>query len=145
MTWIDLLWLALAAIGTPVAYIGYGFSMAADLADKQGRSPRHVYLVDLTIAMGVVLLDGLLNAVVYPFVCLDFRPSYAFRRIKVKGYSVWFFELMTERLSRYNEDPAEWWWRRKVSAFFAPFLDGKDKKGWHVRKPVDAHEQGPSR
>lgn len=138
MSWLDLLllWLALAAIGTPVAYIGYGFSMAADLADEQGRSPRHVYLVDLAIAMGFVLLDGLLNVVVYALLCLDLRPSYAFRRVTVKGYSIWFFELMTERFSRYNEDPAEWWWRRKVAAAFAPFLDGKDRKGWHIRKPA---------
>ena len=143
MIWLGLLfllWLALAVIGTPVVYIGYGFSMAADLADEQGRSPRHVYLVDLVIATVFVFLDGLLNAVVYALICLDPRPSYAFRRVMVKGYSVWFFELMTERLSRYNEDPAEWWWRRKVAAFFAAFLDGKDKKGWHIRKPAGVHQ-----
>lgn len=132
-------WLGLAVIGTAVMYIGYGFSMCADLADEQERTPRHVYRVDFAIAAAFILLDGLLNAVVYPFVCLDFRPSYAFRRVKVKGYSIWFFELMTERLSRYNEDPAEWWWRRKVAAAFAPFLDGKDKKGWHIRKPAGIH------
>ena len=135
MIWL-LCWLALAVVGTVVLYVGYGFTMAADLADEQGRSPRHVYLADATIATFFILLDGLLNAFVYSLICLDPRPSYAFRRVKVKGYSVWFFELMTERFSRYNEDSAEWWWRRKVAAAFAPFLDGKDRKGWHIRKPA---------
>ena len=138
MIWL-LCWLAFGVIGTVVLYVGYGFTMAADRADKDGLSPRHVYLVDLTIATVFVFLDGLLNAVVYALFCLDPRPSYAFRRVKVKGYSVWFFELMTERFSRYNEDPAEWWWRRKVAAAFAPFLDGKDRKGWHIRKPAGIH------
>ena len=142
MIWLGLFllcWLALAVVGTVVLYVGYGFTMAADLADEQGRSPRHVYLADATIATFFILLDGLLNSFVYSLICLDPRPSYAFRRVKVKGYSVWFFELMTERFSRYNEDSAEWWWRRKVAAAFAPFLDGKDRKGWHIRKPAGIH------
>lgn len=138
MIWL-LYWLAFGVIGTVVLYVGYGFTMAADRADEDGLSPRHVYLVDFCIASVFVLIDGLLNAFFYSFFCLDPRPSYAFRRVKVKGYSIWFFELMTERLSRYNEDPAEWWWRRKVAAAFASFLDGKDKKGWHIRKPAGIH------
>lgn len=132
--WLLYAWLAFGVIGTPVCYVGYGFSMCADLADEQNRTPRHVYYVDFFIATVFVLLDGLLNAVFYSFFCLDFRPSYAFRMVTVKGVSFPFFELMTERFSRYNEVPAEWWWRRKVAAFFAPFLDGKDRKGWHIRQ-----------
>lgn len=134
MTWL-LAWLAFGVIGTAVLYVGYGFSMCADLADAQKRTPRHVYVVDMFIATIFILLDGLLNAFFYSLFCLDPRPSYAFRMVTVKGLTFPFFELMTERFSRYNEAPAEWWWRRKVAAFFAPFLDGKDRKGWHIRKP----------
>lgn len=136
---IALAWLAFGVIGTVVLYIGYGFTMSAVTADDEGRSPRHVYWIDASIAWCFVLLDGLLNAFFYSFICLDLRLSYAFRMVTAKGVTFPFFELMTERLSRYNEDPAEWWWRRQVAAFFAPFLDGKDKKGWHLRKPAGIH------
>ena len=132
MSWL-LYWLTFGIVGTAILYVGYGFTMSAIDADKAGRTPRHVYWVDALIAWCFILLDGLLNAVFYTFFCLDLRPSYAFRLVTVKGVTFPFFELMTERLSRYNEDPAEWWWRRKVAGFFAPFLDGKDRKGWHLR------------
>lgn len=127
-------WLAFGIYGTYRVYVGYGFVMAAHRAEKEGRSPRHVYLVDSAIATKYIVWDGLLNAVFYSGLCLDRRFSNSFRMVTRWGVTFPVFELITERLSRYNEDPTEWWWRRKVAAFIAPFLDGKDPKGFHIRK-----------
>jgi hypothetical protein len=137
MSWLVYIasaWLVLAAIIPPVLYIGYGFAMAAKRAHDAGLSPSHVYRIDAALAVPVVLLDGVCNLLILPVVCLDFRPSYAFRKVQFKGYEFWFFELVTERLSRYNEDASEWAYRRWVAKTIAPFLDAKDPKGWHIRK-----------
>lgn len=136
MTWllyVFLGWLSFGIIGTAVLYVGYGFTMSAIRAEKDGLSPRHVYYVDAVIAWFFILLDGLLNAFFYSGFCIDPRPRFAFRTVTVRGVTFPFFELMTERFSRYSEKTDELWWRRKVALFFALFLDGKDPKGWHIR------------
>lgn len=130
-----LCWLVLALVGIPVLYMGYGFVTSAMRARdaKVNPSPDYVVKVDSVISTFFILLDGLLNVLVFPFLCLDFRPSMAFRLVTVKGYTFPWLELVTERLSRYNEDPTEWPPGRFVARLFAPFLDAKDPKGWHVR------------
>lgn len=128
-------WLMLAFVGIPVLYIGYGFVMSAIRARDSGDSPPHVVKVDSVIATAFTLLDGVLNVLVFPVLCLDFRPSMMFRMTTVKGFSFPLMELITERLSRYNEDPTERPYRRAVARVFAPFLDPKDHKGWHLRQP----------
>lgn len=139
MSWMYVVWawLVLAVVIPPVLYVGYGFAMAAKRANDAGLSPSHVYRVDAALAVPVVLLDGLCNFLILPVLCLDFRPSYAFRKVTFKGVTFPFFELVTERLSRYNEDAAEWSYRRWVARTVAPFLDAKDPKGWHIRKATN--------
>ena len=141
MSWLHLVaaWLACAVFGAVALYIGYGFAMAAMFArdKKVNPSPAHVVRLDVLIAMPVILLDGLYNAVVMSVLCLDFRPSMAFRQVTFKGVTFPFFELVTERLSRYNEDATEWRWRRFVARQTAQFLDAKDPKGWHIRKATN--------
>lgn len=138
MSWL-IGWLAFALIGAVLLYIGYGFAMSAQRArdDKANPSPGYVVKVDVTLAVPIVILDGLYNAFVMPVFCLDLRPRMAFRLITFKGVTFPFFELVTERLSRYNENPNEWligrWWAVKL----VPFLDQKDPKGWHIRKSTN--------
>ena len=133
MTWLYL-WLAFATFGALVLYVGYGFVMAAKRANDAGLSSITVYCVDAFLAFPVVILDGLYNDLVLPIVCLDLRPSYAFKTIQVKGVTVPVFELVTEKLSRYSEDKNEWRFRRFIAFQVAKFLDAKDPKGWHIRK-----------
>lgn len=122
----------------PVLYVGYGFVTSAMRARdaEVDPSPAYVVKVDSVISGFFILLDGLLNAVVFSVLCLDFRPSMAFRMVTAGGYTFPWFELITERLSRYNEDPTEWPPGRFVARVLAPFLDAKDPKGWHIRKPA---------
>ena len=134
MSWLLCIWLAFAVFGALFLYIGYGFVMAAKRANDAGLSPLHVVRVDSLLALPVVILDGLYNAFCLPVLCLDFRLSYAFKMLTVKGVTFPFFELVTERFSRYSEDKNEWRWRRWVALITAPFLDSKDPKGWHIRK-----------
>lgn len=131
------MWLAFATLGALVLYVGYGFVMAAKRANDAGLSSVVVYCVDAFLALPVVILDGLYNVLVLPVVCLDLRPSYAFKTIEVKGVTVPCFELVTERLSRYNEDKKEWRYRRFIAFQVAKFLDAKDPKGWHIRKAAN--------
>lgn len=137
MTWLYA-WLALAVVGIPVCYIGYGFVTSAIRARdaEVDPSPAYVVKVDSVISAVFITLDGLLNALVFPVLCLDFRPRMAFRMVTAGGYTFPWLELITERLSRYNEDPTEWPPGRFVARLFAPFLDAKDPKGWHIRKPA---------
>lgn len=132
MIWLCA-WLSLAVIGIPVLYVGYGFVMSAIRARDSGNSPPHVVKVDSVIATAFTLLDGVLNVLVFPVLCLDFRLSMMFRMTTVKGFSFPWMELITERLSRYNENPTERLYRRAVAQIFSPFLDAKDPKGWHIR------------
>lgn len=137
MTPLDILfifWVAFAMFGALALYIGYGFVMCAKRANDAGLSPSHVVRVDSLLALPVVILDGMYNALILPVLCLDFRLNYAFKMLTVKGVTFPFFELVTERFSRYSEDPNEWRWRRWVALTVAPFLNGKDPKGWHIRK-----------
>ena len=133
MTWIYA-WIAFATFGALVLYVGYGFVMSAKRANDARLSLPYVYCVDAFLSLPVVILDGLYNVLVLPVICLDFRPSYAFRTVQVKAFTLPFFELVTERLSRYNEDKTEWRYRRFIALHVAHFLDAKDPKGWHVRK-----------
>jgi len=134
LAYIAAAWLVLAVVIPPLLYIGYGFAMAA-IRDRDGKlSPPYVAVVDGVLAIPVVLLDGVCNFLILPIVCLDFRPTYTFRKVTFKGFTFPFFELVTERLSRYNEDATEWAYRRWVARSVAPFLDAKDPKGWHIRK-----------
>lgn len=137
LTWSVYAWLAFAILGGLVLYIGYGFVMVAVMArdKKEGASPAYVVKIDALLATPIVLLDGLYNAVVMPVLCLDLRLSMAFRKVTVKGVTLPFFELVTERLSRYNEAATEPRYRRWLARHIAQFLDAKDPKGWHVRKP----------
>lgn len=132
--YIAAIWLAFAIFGALSLYIGYGFVMCAKRANEAGLSPPHVYRMDSLLAIPVVILDGLYNVLVLPVVCLDFRLHYAFRRYQYKSVNLWLFELVTERLCRYSEDPDEWRLRRWIARTVAPFLDNKDPKGWHIRK-----------
>ena len=134
LVYIALAWLALAVIIPPVLYIGYGFVMAAKRAKDAGLSHPFVVAVDTVLATFCVLLDGVCNILILPVVCLDFRLSYAFRKVQFKGYEFYFLELVTERLSRYSEDATEWAYRRWIARTVALFVDAKDPKGWHVRR-----------
>ena len=133
--WLLVAWLAGHIIIPPLLYIGFGFVMAAKRANDAGLSRSYVFKIDAILAIPCVLVDGLYNAFWLPFVCLDFRPHYAFRMVTLKGVTFPFLELTTERLSRYNENANEWFIGRWWAAKLAPFLDPKDPKGWHIRKP----------
>ena len=137
MSWLTYLftaWLAFAVFGALALYIGYGFAMAALRAEEEGLSPAYVFRIDKLLALPIVLLDGLYNALVLPVLCLDFRLRMSFRRYQYKSVNLWLFELVTERFSRYSEDKNEWRLRRWIALTTAPFLDSKDPKGWHIRK-----------
>lgn len=120
-----------------VLYVGYGFVMAAKRAEKEGLSSPLVIKVDLVLAILATLLDGAYNAFWLPILCLDFRLNYAFKMITYKGVTFPFFEVATERLSRYNEQLDAWVWHKFVARHVKPFLDGKDPKGWHIRKALN--------
>ncbi len=131
--WLLISWLAGHIIIPPLLYVGYGFVAGAQWALIDGRSPPHVALVDKALSIPIVLLDGMYNAFWLPALCLDPRPHYAFRMVTFKGLTFPFFELVTERFSRYNEQPGAWRWHKFIARTVAPFLDGKDYKGWHLR------------
>jgi hypothetical protein len=128
-------WLALLGPGSVKMYIGYGFVMSAIAAQKSGKSDPWVVKLDTAIALYFIAWDALLNLVVYPVVCLDLRPKSLFKKVIYKGRTIYLPELITGRLSRYNEDPDEWQWRRAVANFGAGLLDGKDTKGDHITGP----------
>lgn len=139
MIWISIIlyvWLWSFVIVPPVLYVGYGFVMAAMRARDlpENPSPAWVVKIDAVIAGFFILLDGYYNAFCLPFLCADFRPSMAFRTVTRFGVTFPVFELMTERLSRYNENPTEWAYRRAYARALAPLLDAKDPKGWHLRQ-----------
>ncbi|MFN5348812.1 MAG: hypothetical protein ACK5A0_04645 [Polaromonas sp.] len=139
MNWLCI-WLIGHIVIPPVLYVGYGFVMSAVRDRDAGVSPRYVAVVDGVIAIPLVLLDGAYNALWLPFVCLDPRPHYAFRLVRFKGVMIPFFELATERLSRYNEQPSAWAWHKFIARKVAPFIDRKDPKGWHIRKAKQGAE-----
>lgn len=116
-------------------YIWYGSVMSSVRARdlKVNPSPSWVVKLDLALAIPAVLLDGYYNAFCMPFLCLDPRPRMAFKMITYKGVTFPAFELITERLSRYNENLSEWIVGRFWAKWIAPALDAKDPKGWHIR------------
>ena len=136
--WLLTAWLAGHVIIPPVLYIGYCAVSAMLYANQRkpedGKSPTHVLKVDTVLVVPIILLDGVYNALWLWLVCLDPRPVNAFRNVNVFGFEFKFFELATERFSRYSETPTEWRWRRWVAAETEKFLAGKDLKGWHIRK-----------
>lgn len=132
--WLLTAWLAGHIIIPPVLYIGYGFVMCAIRDRDAGWTPRYVAVVDGMLAIPLVLLDGLYNAFWLPALCLDLRLNYAFRMVTYGGVTFPFFELVTERLSRYNEQPDALRWHKFIARIVAAFLDRKDPKGWHIRR-----------
>lgn len=113
-------WLLLTILGIPILYVTYGFVMAAKRARDEKLSQRKVLIVDGSIAFLGVLLDAILNVVVFPILTLDFRKSTT-------------LTLVTGRLCAYNENPNERKFRRWYADVFAAFLDGKDPSGDHVK------------
>ena len=132
---IAMCWLVLALVGMPTLYILYGFVMSAIRSRNAGQSPRVVLLIDGGIAFVGVLLDALLNLLVFPVLCLDLRPSYLFKSVDFRGRRIYVPELVTGRLTRYNLDLSEWSWRRTVASLGGAFLDGKDPSGDHIKGP----------
>lgn len=124
LTYILYSWIALALIGIPVLYVGYGFVMSAQMASKkpegEGRTQRKVLFVDGFIALLFLLLDVILNVLVLSVLTLDFRWSKT-------------FTMITSRLSQYNTNPDELPYRQWYATFFAAFLDGKDYAGKHIK------------
>jgi hypothetical protein len=116
------LWLMFFLIGTFVLYIGFGFVMSAVSSKQKGKSQTVVYVIDIIISCFFLLLDVLLNVLVYPIVCLDLRPKNIFTTI-------------SHRMSRYNSDENEWHYRRVIASLFGAALDGKDPSGDHVKGP----------
>ena len=117
-------------------YIWYGSVMSSVRARdlKVNPSPPWVAKLDLALAIPAVLLDGYYNAFCLPFLCVDPRPRMAFKMLTYRGVTFPFFELMTERLSRYSEGKNEWVIGRMWARVITPLLDAKDPKGWHIRK-----------
>lgn len=134
LAYVAYYWLMLTIPLAFMLYGGYCAAMAFKRAKDAGLSDPHVFYTDTVLAIPVVLLDGAYNAFWMPILCFDLKPSNCFRKVTFKGVTFWFFELTTERLSRYNENPKEWKWRKFVARETAKFLDAKDPKGWHVRK-----------
>jgi hypothetical protein len=134
------IWLIGHIVIPPVLYIGYGFVMSAVRDRDEKKSPPYIAVVDGVLAIPLVLLDGAYNAFWLPAVCLDPRPHYAFRMVVYGGVTFPFFELATERFSRYNEQPGAWAWHKFIAREVAPFLDRKDPKGWHIRKAKQGAE-----
>jgi hypothetical protein len=125
-------WLWLATFGNFFLYVGFGFSMSAKVPRDDGRSQRWVVAVDTAIALMVVILDALENLLVFPFIALDPRPGYLFRKVTFKGYTLWVPDLVTARLTRYTKSPTEWAYRRRIAAVLEPFLGPKDPRGFHI-------------
>ena len=114
------IWLLFAFWGTLSLYVGFGFVMAAIRARNNKQSQTVIYVIDVTIAIFFLILDVLLNVVVYPFICLDLRPKNIFTTI-------------SHRMSRYNSDPKERMYRKYIASLFAAALDGKDVTGDHIK------------
>jgi hypothetical protein len=119
---ILLAWVGFFLIGTLVLYIGFGFAMAALRSHKEKRTAPIVLVVDVIISLFFLVLDVLLNIIVYPFICLDFRPKYTITTI-------------SHRMSRYNQDSEEIAYRRIIASAFDAFLDGKDPSTDHITGP----------
>lgn len=128
-----LAWLALAVLGVPVLYIGYGFVMCAKRAKEDGLSQSFVVKVDTAIALIFVLLDALLNLVVFSVAMVDFRLHNMFKRTMIRGVNCWVPVLVTERLSNYSQNLEESGFRRATADIFAAFLDAKDPSGDHIK------------
>ncbi len=122
--WIGLLelWFSFFTLGTLVLYIGFGFAMCAIRARKEGKTQDVIFGIDAVISVLFLILDVVLNIVVYPIVCLDFRFRYTITTI-------------SHRMSLYNEDGNERRYRKFIASLFAAALDGKDPSGDHIRGP----------
>lgn len=114
------IWALFAFWGTLFLYIGFGFVMAAIRSRNNKQSQTVIYAIDIAIAIGFLILDVLLNVIVYPFICLDLRPKNIFTTI-------------SHRMSRYNSDPKERMYRKYIASLFAAALDGKDVTGDHIK------------
>lgn len=117
---LALYWFMFFILGTLVLYIGFGFVMAAIRAREEKKTQTGIYILDVAIALCFVVLDVLLNMIVYPIVCLDLRPRYMFTTI-------------SHRMTMYNSNPKERLYRKIIAGLFAAALDGKDVAGDHIK------------
>lgn len=117
--WVAVCWLVLLVVGTPLLYVGYGFAMSAKGARDRGASQAVVVKVDGAIVLPFMVLDAVLNVLVFSVITLDFRRAYT-------------LTYLTERLSRYSRDAGERKFRRFIADVFAAFVDGKDPSGDHI-------------
>jgi len=140
--YLALAWLAFAVIGGLALYVAYGFVMSAIVDRKRARAAGVefgiVERIDGVIAVPAVLLDGLINVLVLPIVCLDFRLKGWFKIVTYRGMTFPFFDLVTARLQGYHDDPKAWRYHKWIAKIGVQFLDRKDPKGWHVAKPSRA-------
>ena len=115
-------WLAFGLVGSLALYVGYGFAMAAKRARDAGVSQHIVVVIDGCLVLPFVLLDAALNLFFYSILMCDLRPAYT-------------LTLVTGRLCKYNADPDERAFRKRLADIAAAFLDGKDPSGDHVKGP----------
>lgn len=113
-------WLLFFLVGTSALYIGFGFAMAALRSKQENKSPPVVWIIDVIISLFFLLLDVLLNVLVYPVICLDLRPKYLITTI-------------SHRMSLYNQDVNEAKYRKYIASIFDACLDGKDPSGDHIK------------
>ena len=139
MIWLAFAWLAFAVIGGLCLYVGYGFVMSAirdrEKARYAGVNDGIVERIDGLIAVPCVVLDGLLNMLVMPIVCLDLRLKGWFRMVTYRDTTFPFPDLITSRLIGYHDNPDAWRYHKWLAKIGVKFLDRKDPKGWHVARP----------
>lgn len=108
-----LLWSAAAMYAL---WIFYAAVMCLKTAKNKGLLNTQLKVLGTPVLMVGYLLDAALNIVVMTVVCLEMPQELT----------------ISARLKRYNRDPREWWWRRKVAAVFEPILDPLDPSGDHI-------------
>ena len=108
-----LLW---SAVALYALWIFYAAVMCLKHAKLKGLLNKPLTVLGTPVLVVGYLLDAVLNAVVMSVICLE--PPHEL--------------TISARLKRYNRDPREWWWRRKVAAVFEPILDPLDPSGDHI-------------
>ena len=108
-----LLW---AAAALYALWIFYAAVMGLKHAKLKGPLNKPLTVLGTPVLVGGYLLDAALNIVVMTVVCLEMPQELT----------------ISARLKRYNRDPRECWWRRKVAAIFEPILDPLDPSGDHI-------------
>lgn len=112
-------YLVLGVVGHVVLWVVYiavmGLKRVRDTNSTAFNHPIVKVLGAIILFFGL-MLDVFLNVVYHTLICLDI-PQEA---------------TITSRLKRYNQDPYEWSWRKKVASFFEPLLDPFDPSGDHI-------------